>query len=132
MTAQDNKPKQASNAMLNKRAGQAFRALGMLGALVIGLGLALFWAMPSWQYSQSEKAALAVALIGIDISLFLVGSAIISNKAWGRYVGIGYGVLLLPLFPIGSLVGGYVLVLLVVGWLKQGVEPVDSEDRRRK
>ncbi|MDN3576855.1 hypothetical protein QWZ03_08770 [Chitinimonas viridis] len=132
MTLRDNKSGRASNTMLNKRAGQAFRLLGILGALLIGLGLAVFWAMPSWQYSQSGKAALAVALIGVDISLFLVAHAITSNKAWGRYVGIGYSILILPLFPIGSLVGGYLLVLLLTGWLKSESEPGDSEDRRRK
>jgi hypothetical protein len=60
--------------------------------------------------------ALFAVLFGIQILSLYAGKAVKEHKAWGRKAGIICGLLYLPGFPVGTLVGGYVLYALITGW----------------
>ncbi len=47
---------------------------------------------------------------------FVLGTALKQHKQWGRKVGIGYAILQLFGFPIGTIAGAYILYCLIKGW----------------
>ncbi|WDP90451.1 MAG: hypothetical protein HUN04_12400 [Desulfobacter sp.] len=56
------------------------------------------------------------AIGGLLIFNFKLSSAIAAHKNWGRYAGIVFGVLSLLTFPIGTIIGVYVLWHLIRRW----------------
>ena len=65
--------------------------------------------LPPILVSASMTTALSVLFIW-------VGSALMKKKIWSRYAGIVIGALMLLGFPVGTLLGLYVLWGLVKGW----------------
>ncbi len=55
-------------------------------------------------------------VIAFNYFLFALGKAIKEHKEWGRKVGIGYGAIQLLGFPLGTLLGAYILWCLIKGW----------------
>lgn len=106
------------------KAGKILRVLGWLQAVLAGCG-ALFTvmmlAMPQVQTDRRGMvvtvALVATVLCALSALLQLwVGRAVLDHKNWGRTVGIVIGVLNLPGFPIGTVVGGFIIYYLVSGW----------------
>lgn len=60
--------------------------------------------------------------------LFFVAKAVMRHAAWGRYVGIAYGIFLLFGFPLGTFVGCYILWNLIFRWTKYDVQNLRSSD----
>ena len=52
----------------------------------------------------------------IPVLTFFLGKAIKAHADWSRVVGIIYSGILLIGFPIGTVIGAYLLWLLIKGW----------------
>jgi len=75
-----------------------------------------------------EPIVILLVLFGVSIFQMYLGKAIKAHKEWSRMVGIILAFLALFAFPIGTLIGGYILWWLIGGWSipdNLGVEPVE-------
>ena len=65
-----------------------------------------------------HAASLLVVLVGIAFNVFQlkVGAAIREHKEWGRTAGLILAVIQLFGFPIGTIVGAFLIWCLVSGW----------------
>jgi hypothetical protein len=104
------------------QAGRLIRFLAWL-QLVALIGIATAIIVPIVTSGKGMIAqvslfeALAIALVlGIAKLFFVLGTAVKEHKEWARKVGIGLGILLLFGFPIGTIVGAYILWALIKGW----------------
>ena len=108
---------------LYEKAGRLFRLLGwltlILGAVSIAVPL-LTTEIPTDASiplsSLVPLISLTLVLIGMCILQLKVGSAIKEHKDWGRTVGIILGIIQLIGFPVGTIIGAYILWCLVKGW----------------
>jgi predicted Na+-dependent transporter len=88
--------------------GWSGERFGLLGSTVLGaLGIVIF---------------LSSALLGIvDI---IAATAVGRGQVWGRVLGIVLGILMLPLFPVGTVLGIFILIGLLgpdaPDWFGQG------------
>jgi len=55
-------------------------------------------------------------MVAVTVLMFFTSAATTRHESWGRVVGIILGVLMLTGFPIGTVVGGYILYQLIMGW----------------
>ena len=105
---------------LYEKAGRLFRLLGWL-TLIFGT-IAIAVPLLTNDLSQVSFTALVpllaliIIVIGISILQFKVGAAIKEHKDWGRTVGIILSFIQLLGFPIGTIIGAYILWCLIKGW----------------
>ncbi len=77
--------------------GWSGERFGLLGSAVLGaLGIAIF----------AGSAVLGV----VDI---IAATAVGRGQVWGRVLGIVLGILMLPLFPVGTVLGIFILIGLL-------------------
>ena len=107
--------------LLYKRAGTVLRVMAWISiaALVVIVPAALIPAMAG--KPMQPKVLLLFLLLMMIPGLFIwfqfvLANAIQAHKEWGRVVGIIYGALDLLGFPIGTIIGGYILWCLIKGW----------------
>ncbi|OGP52945.1 MAG: hypothetical protein A2Y65_05195 [Deltaproteobacteria bacterium RBG_13_52_11] len=105
-----------------EKAGRVTRLLAWIsGISVLAIAAAILIPLVA-NPQQAETGPIVVVVIVLAlIALFVyfqlvLGAAIKQHKEWGRKVGIGYGVILLFGFPIGTIAGAYVLYCLIKGW----------------
>jgi membrane protease YdiL (CAAX protease family) len=105
-----------------EKAGRVIRLLACIsGISVLVIAAAVIIPLVA-KPQQAETGSIVVVVIVLAlIALFVyfqlvLGAAIKQHKEWGRNVGIGYGVILLFGFPIGTIVGAYCLYCLIKGW----------------
>lgn len=109
-----------------EKAGRLIRLLAWLQVIML-VGIAAAIIIPAMSGTLQGGQHLEILLIFIPLALipyfFLtLGKAIKEHKDWGRIVGIIYGILLLFGFPLGTLLGGYILWCLIKGWDDQPVK----------
>ncbi len=112
-----------------EKAGRAFRALGYL-AVLAAFGIAAAVAIPAVNSGRVVGGTLAgvVLLLAVGSLAWFeihVGRSIMQRRPWARTAGIVWGVLYLVSFPVGTLIGVYVLWFLTRGW----DEPLGTVDR---
>ena len=112
----------AKKLRLYEKAGRVIRLLAWVSG-ISALAIAAAVIIPLVAKPEpAEAGPIAVVVIVLALIVLFVffqlalGAAIKQHKAWGRNVGIGYGVILLLGFPIGTLVGAYCLNCLIKGW----------------
>ena len=103
-------------------ARSVFRVLGGLGlaTAAVVLGVVLYGSL-ALGLTREEHALLGSALLG-GLGVFIVGASVLAGtacllaaagisrrKAWGRIGGLILGGLLLPLLPVGTVLGVFVL-----------------------
>ena len=89
--------------------------LGVLGC--VGLGAAvLLPALSSGRAIPLELFAILGVAAALTLALFFVAAAVMRHASWGRVAGIAYGVLSLLGFPLGTIIGAYILWHLIFGW----------------
>jgi len=101
-----------------QKAGRVIRLmalLGLTGSLAVGAAI-LLPALFAGRMPPIEVVVPIFILLAIVTGMSFLGKAVIRHKAWARVVGIVYGVIALVGFPIGTLVGVYVIWQLVFGW----------------
>ncbi len=101
---------------------KAARLLKIL-AWLCAVGWLLIGAKDLFAPMDKEHIIAHMVIIAATAGMFLSSAAILRRAAWGRVVGSLYGVFLLAGFPIGTLIGGYLLWNLVMGWGEDDVEP---------
>jgi membrane protein YdbS with pleckstrin-like domain len=112
----------AKKLKLYEKAGRVIRLMAWIsGVSVLAIAAAtlipLFAKQPQAGAGPIVVVVIVLALIALFVYFQLaLGSAIKRHEEWGRKVGIGYGVLLLFGFPIGTIVGAYCLYCLIKGW----------------
>jgi len=72
--------------------------------------------LPALLNSLPQVLSTLVLIVGISVLQLKVGTAIKEHKDWGRTVGILLGIIYLFGFPIGTLIGFYILRCLIKGW----------------
>ena len=101
-------------------AGRLFRFLGWISAVAgIGITAAIFIPHlhdPNVSSLFSAFVPWLLLILVLIILQFKVGSAIKEHKEWGRTVGILLAIIHLFGFPIGTLIGAYILWCLTKGW----------------
>jgi hypothetical protein len=55
-------------------------------------------------------------LLALSVLLFFTSVAVMRHENWGRIVGMVLGTLMLAGIPLGTIIGGYFLYLLGMGW----------------
>ena len=112
----------AHKLKLYEKAGRVIRLLAWISGIFV-LAIAAATLIPLFANRQQAEAGpiVVVVIVLALIALFVffqlaLGAAIKRHEAWGRTVGIGYGVILLFGFPIGTIVGAYCLYCLIKGW----------------
>jgi len=63
---------------------------------------------------------LALVFVVFSIVWLVIGQAIKKHKEWSRITGIIINMPLLIGFPVGTLIGGYIIWCLVKGWRNSG------------
>jgi len=100
-----------------EKAGWVFRVLAWVQMAAFTILVA---SIAITMVSQGKISPLAsfMALLCMVVFLlyFCIGKAIQKHKGWGRTVGIIMGALMLFGFPIGTLIGAYILWCLIKGW----------------
>ena len=112
----------AKKLKLYEKAGRVIRLMAWISGISV-LAIAAAVIIPLVAKPQpAEAGPIAVVVIVLALIVLFVffqlalGTAIKQHKEWGRNVGIAYGVLLLFGFPIGTIVGAYILYCLIKGW----------------
>ena len=105
------------------KAGRLFRFFGWIGigGIVVAIAIPVM-INPNTPFLQPDASSwlptllLLVLVAGISVLQLKVGTAIKEHKNWGRTVGIVLGIIHLFGFPIGTLIGVYILWCLIKGW----------------
>jgi membrane protein YdbS with pleckstrin-like domain len=112
----------AKKLKLYEKAGRVIRLMAWISGISV-LAIAAAVIIPLIVKPQPAGVGpIAVVVIVLALIVLFVffqlalGTAIKQHKEWGRNVGIAYGVLLLFGFPIGTIVGAYILYCLIKGW----------------
>ena len=92
----------------NQKAARAHRAFGILYALVGGGLLAAGLAFGTWD-SAWRAVMIIVVLGGLATLHFMTARGALQRKSWARNVSIVIGLLMLPGFPLGTLIGALLL-----------------------
>lgn len=111
----------AGKLLPHEKAGRAIRLVALIGILV-SLAIGLVMAVPSFAVGRVSWIGLAVTAVPLALTtgLFMTGNAVMRHEHWARVVAIVFGVLALPAFPVGTIVGLYVLWYLVFHWELDG------------
>lgn len=105
-----------------EKAGRLFIFLGWL-SLIMGAA-AVLGPIILGGFSIADPVSLvplislSIILVGLSIFQLKVGAAIKAHKDWGRVAGIVLGIIQLIGFPIGTILGIYILWCLLKGWDK--------------
>jgi len=110
-----------------EKAGRVIRLFAWIQVFAI-VGIAVAIAIPLLVSGRAASAppprtelVIVATFVGFTIFQFILGSAVKEHKDWGRSVGIIYGILSLLGFPIGTLIGSYILWCLLKGWEEQPI-----------
>ena len=122
-----------------EKAGRVFRLFGWLQLTVGGLiTIAILITAVAQPGDVAKDISISLLILGIviGVSVFqlFLGKAIKEHKDWARVVGIVVAVLQLFGFPIGTLIGAYILWCLIGGWdvpADGGVEQAAAADASR-
>lgn len=100
---------------------KAGRLIRMFGWVNLALTLALVAAVGMSIVAESEfipewNWIVFVPAIALSLVYLLVGAGIKHYKTWAKFAGAALAVFSLIIFPIGTLIGIFVLVYLVRGW----------------
>ncbi len=121
----------ASPQRLERKRPWSLTLLGILwllvGALMTVVGAGLIFAVPPGEDAASMKVGL-VLVAGVGALLFLAGLGLLRLKAWGRLLGILFGVLALVGFPLGTALGIVIIVYLVSPGIRLLYGPKAVED----
>ena len=105
-----------------EKAGRLFRILGWLSLAFGAIAIAFPLFTLSSEISQAPVSSfipllsLVVIIVLMSILQLKVGAAIKEHKDWGRIAGIILGCIQLIGFPIGTIIGAYILWCLIKGW----------------
>ncbi len=99
-----------------EKAGRAFKLIGWV--MIILTTLFAIVALPSFVRTH-RTAFLGFSLVIVwminGLTIFL-GQSILKHKEWARVAGMILSALQLLAFPVGTLIGAYVLYHLFKGW----------------
>lgn len=107
-----------------QKAGRVIRLMAWLGTfatVVIGIAILLPPLSTDKPLPLELVPLLLVAAILAGVP-FLIAAGVLRHATWGRYTGIAYGLISLFAFPLGTIVGLYVLAQLVFGWAESDAE----------
>jgi hypothetical protein len=107
--------------------GRVIQLLGLLSVVGIG-GFLLTSGLrePPAPHAPSESAeliGLLVVMLVFSIFIIYVGRALRQHKEWARMVGMLYAVLILLAFPVGTIIGVYILWKLGLKWKESSPPP---------
>ncbi len=104
-----------------EKAGRVIRLLAWL-QVVAFIGIVAAVAIPFFAQHKSidPRVFLALLFIAFPALYLAIGKAIKEHKEWGRNGGIIIGALMLVGFPIGTIIGAYLLWCLIKGWEQTG------------
>ena len=86
-------------------------ALGMFALMMSAAGLVR--ASEARMILPIIGTIIPMVMVGLTLPDFIAAFGLLARKRWGRILGIVVGVLNLPGFPIGTLIGGYAIFVLM-------------------
>jgi len=100
-----------------RKAARIFRLLSWLQIILCILILVAIL-IPTISEGRNPVGPLAIGMVFLIIPWLYrkLAAGIDAKREWARTVGIIVGVLMLAGVPIGTLIGGYLLYLLIGGW----------------
>jgi len=107
--------------MQYEKAGHVSCFLGWI-YFVFSAVLTVFITMTVLTENTMPYLAIVLALVFVVFSIvwLVIGQAIKKHKEWSRITGIIINMPLLIGFPVGTLIGGYIIWCLVKGWRNSG------------
>src|SRR6266568_3116534 len=107
----------SNQLMPYEKAGRAIQLLAWLQVVAFA-GIVAAIAIPFYAQHKTidPRAFLALLFIALPALYFAIGKAIKEHKEWGRNAGIIVGTLMLVGFPLGTIIGAYILWCLIKGW----------------
>jgi hypothetical protein len=107
--------KRAGGALLPyEKAGKALKIVGWITAF--SLFMLVSTSLTSDKPVGAELYGVSAALAAAMAAMFYGSAQIMRHAKMGRILGIIFGVACLPLFPIGTAVGAYIVWHLTKGW----------------
>ena len=106
----------------HERAARVMRLVGWV-SLVLGAAAVVAVFFPSFEAHKALTGVfwvIALLMVGLPALMIVIAQGRFAQKPWARTAGIVYVVFALFGFPIGTIIGIYVLWQLRKGW------PVDS------
>ena len=106
----------------HERAARAMQVVGWI-SLVLGAAAIFVVFRPTFDAPGALPAtfwAIVLLMVGLPALMIAIAHGLLAHKRWARTAGIVYGVFALFGFPVGTIIGVYVLWQLRKGW------PVDS------
>ena len=106
-----------ASAKPHENVGRVIQFLGLM--LVVGLaGFLITREAPALDalVESPEHIGLLVVMFAFSVFIIYTGSAVRQHKQWARMVGMLYAVLILLGFPIGTIIGVYILWNLGRKW----------------
>ncbi|MBI3566437.1 MAG: hypothetical protein HY079_14685 [Elusimicrobia bacterium] len=100
-----------------QKAGRLIRLIAWL-QVVAFVGIVAAIAIPMFATGRTPPptSLLALLFLLLPFLYFKIGTAVKEHQDWGRIGGVIVGFLMLFGFPIGTLLGGYILWCLIKGW----------------
>ena len=101
------------------KAGRIIRLFGWLQLLgFIGMAIAIIIPFFAGNRSLPDTLSLIpmISIAFLLILFFKIGTAIKEHQNWGRIAGIILAIIMLFGFPIGTIIGGYILWSLIKKW----------------
>lgn len=93
---------------------------------LVGIILAIAIPMFTTHKPIPPKTFLFFLIITIPIFILILGKSIKQHRDWARAAGIIYGILLLIGFPIGTIIGAYILWCLIKGWDQETAQQIGA------
>ena len=98
----------------HEKAGRLIRAFGWIGIIwFIGICVAIALPVVAQKTAPPASAYLGLLFILWPLALFALGNAVKARKSWARNLGIAFGALILLVFPLGTIIGPFILFYLI-------------------
>ena len=100
---------------------RAARVMRVVGWIFLVLGAAAIFAVFRPAFDSQDPLpgkfwVIAILMVGLPALMIAISQGLFAQKPWARTAGIVYGVLALCGFPVGTIIGIYVLWQLRKGW----------------
>lgn len=107
----------------SQNAARLIKVLGWLDLFIIGT-MALSVLVVKFMAEEFERAnptfwPVVIASLLMGVFLLFISKGLAQHQPWARYAGAFFAVLALILFPVGTVLGLFILSYIYKGWHEQ-------------
>lgn len=101
----------------HEKAGRLIRLVGWISMIgFVGICVAIMLPVIAQKEAPPASSYFLLLYVLWPIALFTLGNGVKARKIWARNLGIAFGVLILLAFPIGTIIGAFILTYLIKDW----------------